>query len=228
MIVETKNLTKGFGSLVAVDNLNLKLKEKMIYGLVGPNGAGKTTTFAMLAGLINPTYGEIKIFGLDLKKDFYKIKSKIGILIQEAGFYKERTALDNLVYYAKLKNIKNPRKEAIDVLKKVGLEGVIGVKVKNYSHGMERLLSIAQALLGNPDFIILDEPTSGLDPQNIYRVKKLIKSFKNKTLLISSHNLEEIEKLCTHVGIMNKGKIILEKKISKKGSLEKLFIKLIK
>ena len=226
MILELSGLTKNFGKVKAVDNLNLKINKKGIYGLVGQNGAGKTTTFSMICSLIRPSSGRIRIFG----SDFCRVKDKVGAMLQDSYFYPDDKLIDNLILYAKLKGVKEPAKEAYHVLTQVGLGQSANSKVKSLSHGMGKLLAIAQALIGNPELIILDEPTAGLDPKVIYDIKNLIKSMKSKTVIMSSHDLDTVSKVCDYIAIMDRGKIVLEgslNKLTKRKSLEKIFLESI-
>ena len=230
MIIEAKSLTKKFRDVTAVDELSLKIDKKGIYGLVGQNGAGKTTTLAMICSLIRPTKGSIKVFGVDVR-NFYKVKNKVGASLQDSSFYMDDKVIDNLIYYAKLSSVKEPIKEAERVLRQVGLSHLANSKVKTLSHGMVKLLAVAQALIGDPELLIFDEPTSGLDPKVIYDVRNLINSMKGKTVVLSSHDLDTVNKVCGHIFIMEKGKIVAEgnlKKLTRKKSLEKLFLESIK
>jgi len=170
-----------------------------------------------------PNSGSIKLFGVDIN-NFNEIQQRLGAFLQNSSLNPELTALENLTFFAKLKNVENAKKEASDLLSKVGLSNT---KVKNLSHGMTKLLSIAKTLTGDPELIILDEPTNGLDPKAIKLVKDLMNSLENKTVVISSHDLAVIKEVCTDIGIIDHGKMIVERKIPK-SDLEKLFLKSIK
>ncbi len=211
-IIETINLTKVFGSIVAVDNLNLVVKENETFGFLGPNGAGKTTTIKMLTGFLKPTSGEVKVLGYDMFKNGKEAKEHIGLVPDQYGFYNELTAVEHLNYYAALYGIpKTERRERIDeMLDLVELTERKESKVKEYSHGMRQRLVIAQALINKPKLLLLDEPTVGLDPRGSYMTRKLIKKLavQGLTIFVSSHLLFEVEDMCTWVGIIDKGKLI--------------------
>jgi len=226
MIIETKNLTKKYSKKIAVNKLNMHVKNNSIYGFIGENGAGKTTTLSMLCHVKNPTSGSIKIFGTDIK-NFNEIQPKLGAFLQNSSLYPDQTALENLKFFAKLRNVKEPKKEAINLISKVGLSSYLNSKVKYLSHGMTKLVSIAQTLIAEPELIILDEPTNGLDPKAIRLVKDLIISLKNKTIVISSHDLSVIKEVCTDIGIIDNGKVVVERKMPKT-NLERLFLKSVK
>ncbi len=204
-IISVKNLTKKFGKSEVLSKLNFEIKKGEVYGLIGNNGAGKTTLLRILCGLLKKTDGEI----------FYsdgKI-SDIGTLIESPGIYTDVSAYDNLKAKALCLGIKHTKAELKDILDFVGLSETGRKKVGKFSMGMKQRLGIALALLGDPELIILDEPTNSLDPQGISEVRKLIEkisSQKKKTIIISSHNLEELIKICTKFMIIYKNKIIKE------------------
>lgn len=229
-IVETKGLTKRYGKLLAVDNLDMNIPKKSVYGLLGPNGAGKTTTLGMCTTLIKPTKGDVIICGYSISKSPDKVRRCIGLLPQDSEFYAHRTALDHLILYGKLSGLSKPKDKAQEMLHKVSLAERMDSKTRELSHGMRQLLGIAQAFLAEPEVVFLDEPISGLDPRVAYQIKGLIKKYSKKTTIImSSHYLEAVEQLCSHIGILKDGRLVKEgeiNKIKKGKSLEKVFLEL--
>ncbi len=210
-VIETEGLTKKFGKLIAVDNLDLAVEEGDSFGFLGPNGAGKTTTIRMLTGLLRPTKGTVQILGRDVFRDG-EAKKSFGFVPDSYGFYDSFTAFENLQFFAALSRIpKEERKERIfELLEFFGLSGRANSKVGEYSHGMRQRLVIAQALLPHPRLLILDEPTVGLDPRAQFEIRELIKKISQEgiTAFISSHLLFEVEDMCNKVGIINLGKLI--------------------
>ena len=210
-IIETKNLTKKFGKFGAVDGVNLQVPEGGIYGFLGPNGAGKSTTIRMILGLVKETEGEIKVFGDSIKKNRLAILERVGSMVESPSYYGHLTAFENLELTRQILGAE--KKDIARVLDIVTLTDVQHKAVKKFSLGMKQRLGIAQALLGNPELLILDEPTNGLDPSGIIEIRELIKSLPKKygiTVLLSSHILSEIELMATHVGIINKGKLLFQ------------------
>ena len=215
-IIETKNLTKQYGSQKSVADLNIHVKRGKIYGLLGRNGAGKTTTMKMLLGLTKPTSGEVKIWGKSLQGNEKKLLPRIGSLIESPGFYPNLTGTENLRIFAILRGVPNNHaiKDALDL---VGLPYKDKKLFSQYSLGMKQRLGLAAALLGNPKILLLDEPTNGLDPAGIQEMRELICSLPNQygmTVLVSSHLLSEIDQMATHVGIINQGELIFQDSLS--------------
>ncbi|WII40196.1 ABC transporter ATP-binding protein [Paenibacillus thiaminolyticus] len=211
-IITTTQLTKAYGDQIAVDNLNMMVKQGEIYGFLGQNGAGKTTTIRMLLGLIKPTRGDIEMFGERLYPKQKEILRRVGSIVEFSGFYENLTARENLLINAKLMGVhkKNAIAEALEI---VGLQHEPAKLVGKYSLGMKQRLGIARAILHHPELLILDEPTNGLDPIGIKEIRKLIKSLaeeRNITILISSHILSEVEQLADHIGIIHQGKLLEE------------------
>ncbi|MEC1543697.1 ABC transporter ATP-binding protein [Bacillus halotolerans] len=214
-IVETSDLTKTYRGTDVVKTLNLKIREGEIYGFLGPNGAGKTTTIRMLLGLINPSKGETRIFGKDLKSNRLEILQSVGSLVESPSYYPHLTGEENLEAVRRILNI--PKKNIADVLKLVRLTKMADRKVSEYSLGMKQRLGIAAALLGNPKLVILDEPTNGLDPAGILEIRELILKLPSKygiTVMISSHLLSEIEQVATQVGIIANGEMLFQDDIT--------------
>ncbi|WP_336515527.1 ATP-binding cassette domain-containing protein [Pollutibacter soli] len=210
--IETKNLDHRFSSGQQVlSNINLKIPSGSIFGFLGPNGAGKTTTLRLLLGLLKKQSGKIEFFGEDFEKQRIPILKKTGSLIESPSFYGQLTAAENLEILQRVYCI--PKKRINEALQIVGLADTGNKKSSRFSLGMKQRLSIAMAILHNPDILILDEPTNGLDPNGIIEIRALLKSLNEDhkmTILISSHLLSEIEKLVTHTGIIHKGKLIFQ------------------
>ncbi len=210
-MIEIKNVTKKYGNTIAVDNISFNVKDGEVVGFLGPNGAGKSTTMNMITGFIEPTNGQIIINGNDISKKPRKAKKDIGYMPENVPLYYELTAKEFVTYMAELKMVKrNVRKEEVEkVIKDVGLEEVQNKLIRNLSRGYKQRVSMAGALIGNPDVIILDEPTVGLDPKQITEIRNLIKELGRKhTVILSSHILPEVSQICERVIIINKGKVI--------------------
>ena len=211
LLLETRSLTKQYGTYKAVNGVNMHIKKGAIYGFIGRNGAGKTTCLKMISGLSTPSYGEIAMFGYE-GKDLQKVRSRVGCLIEAPGLYGNMSAYDNLNIKCKLFGIK--KKGYIEeILKTVGLSDVGNKKTKHFSLGMKQRLGIGLALVGEPDLLILDEPINGLDPQGIVEVRETIQKLQkeyNMTICISSHILEELSKIATDYGIIHNGSLLQE------------------
>ncbi|MBU3091032.1 ABC transporter ATP-binding protein [Clostridium sp. CF011] len=214
-VIETNNLTKQYGEQKSVANLSIHVKKGRIYGLLGRNGAGKTTTMKMLLGLTNPTAGEVRIFGKDIRKSEKKILSRIGSLIESPGFYPNLTGTENLKIIARLRGI--PTRDAIkNSLDVVGLSYMDKKLFSQYSLGMKQRLGIANAIMHDPELLILDEPINGLDPIGIAEVRDFLKRLsteQGKTILISSHILSEMALLADDIGIIDHGVLLEEKSL---------------
>lgn len=206
-VVETRALTKMYGAHVAVDHLELKVREGAIYGFIGRNGAGKSTTLKMLCGLVKPTQGEIRLFGREAG-DLFAAR-RIGCLIESAGLYPSMTARQNMVMKARCLGLAD-EKSVDEILDRVGLTQAGKKKTKQFSMGMKQRLGVGLALLGNPDLLILDEPINGLDPEGVREIRQLILSLREegKTFLISSHILGELSRISTHYGIIKNGALV--------------------
>lgn len=210
-MIEVKNVTKKYGSTLAVDNISFDVKDGEVVGFLGPNGAGKSTTMNMITGFIEPTKGQIIVNGNDISKKPRKAKRQIGYMPESVPLYYELTAKEFISYMAELRMVKrNERKQEVEkVLKETGLEDVQNKLIRNLSRGYKQRVSMAGALVGNPDVIILDEPTVGLDPKQITEIRNLIKELgKKHTVILSSHILSEVSQICERVIIINKGKIV--------------------
>ncbi len=210
-MIEVKNVTKKYPNIKAVDNINFTIKDGEVVGFLGPNGAGKTTTMNMITGFIEPTEGQIIINGFDIVKKSKKAKKQIGYMPEGVPLYTELTAREFVNYMAELKDVKaKERKEAVEkVIEETGLKDVQNKLIKNLSRGYKQRVSMAGALVGNPEVIILDEPTVGLDPKQITEIRSLIKELgKKHTVILSSHILSEVSQICERVIIINHGKIV--------------------
>ncbi len=211
-MIETVRLTKKFGDLTAVDSLNLHVEKGEIYGFLGPNGAGKTTTIMMILGLLPPTEGEVRLFGKRISEDYFNIKRRIGVLAEVQYLYEEMTALEYLRFFGQLYQVENVDQRIKETLGRVNLYDRRNELLKGYSRGMKQKLGLARALLHDPELLLLDEPVSALDPYGIKEVRDILleENAKGKTILISSHILSEVERICHRVGIMNKGRLLAE------------------
>ena len=210
-MIEVKNVTKKYPNIKAVDNINFTIKDGEVVGFLGPNGAGKTTTMNMITGFIEPTEGQIIIIGFDIVKKSKKAKKQIGYMPEGVPLYTELTAREFVNYMAELKDVKaKERKEAVEkAIEETGLKDVQNKLIKNLSRGYKQRVSMAGALVGNPEVIILDEPTVGLDPKQITEIRSLIKELgKKHTVILSSHILSEVSQICERVIIINHGKIV--------------------
>lgn len=234
--IKIEDLTKKYEDTVAVDNLCLEIKQGELFGLLGPNGAGKTTTINIICGLIKPTSGTAKILGVDIQKEPQKVKEQIGVCIQETAIYPYLNAKENLELFGQLygMNKKTIKERSILLLSKMGLADDAKKVTAKYSGGMKRRLSLALALIHDPQIAFLDEPTVAMDPQSRHAVWDFIKELKTKgkTIILTTHYMEEAEELCDRVGIIDHGKLIAlgtPKELIAKSSvknLEEVFIQL--
>jgi ABC-2 type transport system ATP-binding protein len=216
-MIQLQNLSKDFGTLRAVDNINFDINEGEILGFLGPNGAGKTTTLRMISCFLDPTAGNINIGKYNIREHSLQIRKMIGYLPEHNPLYTEMTVYDYLQFIAEIREIKNFKKRLKEILEKCGLHDVIHKPINILSKGYKQRVGFAQAILHDPKILLLDEPTSGLDPNQIAEIRKLIKELgKEKTLLISSHILQEVQAVCDRIVIINEGKIVAD------GSTEEL------
>ncbi|HIP92102.1 MAG TPA: ABC transporter ATP-binding protein [Thermotoga sp.] len=237
LAVEVKDLSKSFGEIKAVRNISFEIKEGEIFGLIGPNGSGKTTTLRIVATLLKPDSGSVKIFGYDVQKNGEKIREMISYLPEDAGAYKNLSGKEYLEFIAKFFEKRgNPDemvKKGIEIAK---LGNRIKDKISTYSKGMIRRLLIARTFMVNPKLAILDEPTSGLDVINSIEVRNIIKDIARKgtTIFLSSHNMLEVEFLCDRIALINKGEIVeigkpeeLKNKYNAK-NIEEVFVEVLR
>ena len=214
-VVDTKNLSKRYRETLAVNSLNLTVEEGEIFGFLGPNGAGKTTTILMLLGLTEPTSGDVSVCGFNPTHQSLEVKKRVGYLPENPGFYDDISARENLLYMARLNRIPEDeaRRRTAQVLDQVGLGDEGRRLVREYSRGMKQRLGIAEVLVKKPTAIILDEPTLGIDPDGAIRILELIKDLNRDhglTVLLSSHQLQQVQQICNRVGIIVKGKLIVQ------------------
>lgn len=238
LAVEAKGLVKQFGNITALNDVSFNIKPGEIFGLIGPNGAGKTTTLRMICTLILPTSGELNVFGLDVVKQAGEVRKILSYLPEESGAYPNLTGYEYLEFMAKFQkkegtNLKDVINEASQIS---GLGDRLKDKAKTYSKGMKRRLLVARALMTHPKLAILDEPASGLDVLHAYHVREIVKRYVKEhgvTVVLSSHNMLEVEYLCNRVALVNKGKIVVDgapKELKSKynsENLEEVFAKVV-
>ena len=238
LAVEAKALVKQFGNIRALDGLSFHIKQGEIFGLIGPNGAGKTTTLRTISTLILPTSGRVEIFGLEVVKQAGKVRKIISYLPEEAGAYRNLSGWEYLEFMAKFntKNDSELKKIIKEAAQISGLADRLKDRAKTYSKGMKRRLLVARALMTRPKLAVLDEPASGLDVLHAYHVREIIKTYVNEhgvTVLLSSHNMLEVEYLCDRVALIDKGKIVVEgkpaelKRKYQSENLEEVFAKVV-
>ncbi|WP_288480484.1 ABC transporter ATP-binding protein [uncultured Clostridium sp.] len=212
--IKIDGLIKRFGNFIAVDNININIKEGEIYGLLGPNGAGKSTTIGIMCGLLKPTNGKIEILGVDVTKSMKNQNKLIGLVPQEIALYGELTAYENLKFFGQLYNLKGRElEESIDrVLDFIGLQDVKKKVANTFSGGMKRRLNIGCALIHSPKIVIMDEPTVGIDPQSRNHILQSVKKLNESgvTVIYTTHYMEEVEFICNKIAIIDKGKVIAE------------------
>ena len=236
--IETFNLTKNYGSLAAVNNLNLKIRSGEVFGFLGPNGAGKTTTIKLMTGLLKPTKGTVKIMGKDIQEDPLGTKKNIGLIPDEPQIYEKLTGIEFLRFMGNIFAVdrKEIEEKIKELLKIFDLTGRGEELIQSYSHGMKQKMAIAGALIHSPGVLFFDEPTVGLDPKSAKIIKDIIK-FRAKSgdcIFMSTHILEIAERICDRVGIINNGVLAAVgnmdelRKVSKEkeGSLEEIFLQL--
>ncbi len=222
LVIETKDITKAYNGKVVVDKLNLRIGKGEIFGFLGPNGAGKTTTILMLLGLTQPTSGAAYVNGFNSTRDPLNVKRVTGYIPERLGFYEDLTASYNLAYTARLNGLPEElvKKRVSESLEVVGLSQAAEQKVGQFSSGMKQRLGIADILIKEPKVAILDEPTSGIDPKGINQLLDLISKIakeQNMTVILCSHQLAQVQRICTRVGIMQKGLMVVEGKLDELG-----------
>ncbi|MFH2068330.1 MAG: ATP-binding cassette domain-containing protein [Candidatus Omnitrophota bacterium] len=236
IIIKASGLTKHYGDFLAVDHINFEVEKGDIFGFLGPNGAGKTTTIRMLTGLSKPTGGKASIFGLDIGSQIVQIKKHIGVVPEISNLYDELSAMDNLIFMAQLYGVPRAqrKKKAEELLKTFRLYERKDSSFRTFSRGMKRALTVAAALIHNPEVLFLDEPTAGLDVVAARSLRNLISNLRRQgiTIFLTTHYLEEADLLCDRVAILVKGRIlvfdtpqVLKVKTDKK-SLEEAFMKI--
>ena len=226
-IVEVKHLVKHYKKFHAVEDVSFDVYRGDVFGFLGPNGAGKSTTIRTMLSLIKPTAGELKIFGRDLLTNRNYILQRIGCIVEKPDFYKYLSAEKNIEIFARLSGVNVTKSKIHEIIEFVGLKGREKDKLGGFSHGMKQRLGIAQTLVHDPELIILDEPTTGLDPQGIIDIRNLIlqlKNERNKTVLLSSHILSEIELIANRMVIINKGKTIVQGSVTELLNAQELIV----
>jgi ABC-2 type transport system ATP-binding protein len=210
-VIETHSLTKRFGGRAAVDGVDLVVPAGVAFGFLGPNGAGKTTMIRTLLGLTEPTAGEIELLGLPQPEQRREALARVGAVVEEPRFHPHLTGRENLEIAAAART-RDAEGRIDGTLARVGLTNRAGDRVKTYSLGMRQRLGIARALLSDPALLILDEPMNGLDPAGILEMRHLIRSFvdEGRTVFLSSHLLDEVEKTCDEVAIVDRGRVIVQ------------------
>ncbi len=214
-VVETTGLTKHFGEVRAVQDLSLQVPKGTIFGLLGPNGAGKTTIIGTLLGLIRPTSGAIRLFGVEIDGSTDEAVRRIGAIMETPAFYPYLSGRDNLRYFQGIAGGEGSS-EIDRLLDLVGLADRADARFNTYSLGMKHRLGLAYALLGDPELLLLDEPTNGLDPSGMAEVRQLLRELGggDRTVVLASHLLNEVEQVCDHVAILSKGRVIAEGEVS--------------
>lgn len=218
-VLSVKGLTKNFGKLCAVNQLNLEVKAGQVFGMLGPNGSGKTTTLGMLMGVTNPSAGEFSWFG---EAPSHTIRKRIGAVLEHPIFYPYLSGQKNLELNATIKQADSAN--IAKVLEVVELTARKDDKYKTYSLGMKQRLAIASALVSDPEILILDEPTNGLDPMGIAEIRQIIKRIAadGKTIILASHLLDEVQKVCTHYAVLRKGQLVHSGPVDDVGKGEEL------
>lgn len=211
-IVEIKGLTKRYGDLYALKNLDLDIEQGSIFGYIGPNGAGKTTTMTILATLLRPTSGQAMVCGIDVVKNPSSVRPNIGFMPDFFGVYDDMKTWEYLDFFARAYGIEKMKRLGLisDLLELVGLSEKTDAYIENLSRGMKQRLGLSRCLINDPDLLILDEPSSGLDPRARIEIREILKELKSmgKTMIISSHILPELSEMCSHIGIIERGNLI--------------------
>ncbi len=210
-IINTRELTKKYGEVAALNALDLTINKGEVFGLLGHNGAGKTTTVSILTTLIAPSSGSASVCGFDTQKEALEVQKRIGYLPENVKFYDSLTAFENLEYLAKLSGIKDPKAKIHEVLVFLDFTGIEDKKLGEFSKGMRQRIGIAQAILHDPEVLFLDEPTSGLDPMGIKKLRDIIVKLnkeKGMTIFMNTHLLSEVSKTCSTIGVLNHGKMV--------------------
>ena len=213
--ISVKNVTKKYGNQNALDNISFEISKGEIVGFLGPNGAGKSTSMKIITCFIPQTSGKVKVCGLDVNDEPIKVKRKVGYLPEHNPLYLDMYVKEYLLFLARLHKVKKKKERVAEMIKSVGLEMEQHKKIGALSKGYRQRVGLAQAMLHNPEVLILDEPTSGLDPNQLVEIRELIKTFgKDKTILLSTHIMQEVEAICDRIIIINDGKIVADEKAS--------------
>ncbi len=232
--IETRQLTKEFASLRAVDALDLKVLRGSFYGFLGPNGAGKSTTIKMLTGLMAPTSGTATVLGQDMQTDGIGAKARIGVLPEDLCLFDNLTAREYLIFIGRMYRVDKPviGQRSDELFAVLGLEDIDKTLIADFSHGMKKKLSLAAALIHDPELLFLDEPFEGIDAITSRTIRGVLDRFvqRESTIFLTSHILEIVEKLCTHVGIINQGRLVSDgplEDLAHGGSLEEAFVRAV-
>ena len=213
--ISVKNVTKKYGNQNALDNISFEISKGEIVGFLGPNGAGKSTSMKIITCFIPQTHGKVKVCGLDVNDEPIKVKRKVGYLPEHNPLYLDMYVKEYLLFLARLHKVKKKKERVAEMIKSVGLEMEQHKKIGALSKGYRQRVGLAQAMLHNPEVLILDEPTSGLDPNQLVEIRELIKTFgKDKTILLSTHIMQEVEAICDRIIIINDGRIVADEKAS--------------
>ena len=235
MIIEIINLSKKFNNFSAIDNISFKIRNPGILGLLGTNGAGKTTLMGMILGLIQPTFGKIRIFDQEYSLNKYDILKKINYESPYIDLPKKLTVKQNLILYARLYGVENHLEKIMKLSDSIKISDILDKKFGNLSAGQKTKVGICKALINSPELLLLDEPTASLDPETSIFVRDFLLNYQKKTqsaIIIASHNMQEVESICDRIIILNKGKIMFDEKTNdlikkeKSKSLEDLFLNL--
>lgn len=219
MSIEVKELTKTYGQQLAVNNINFKINNGEIVGFLGPNGAGKSTTMKMICCYLSPTSGDVFVNGESIKNNQLKIKSELGYLPENNPLYEEMYVKEFLGFIAQIHKIKDTKQAVNEVIEKVGLSKEAHKKIEQLSKGYQQRVGIAQAIIHNPKVLILDEPTSGLDPNQLDEIRHLIKELgKDKTVMLSTHIMQEVESICDRIIIINNGEMVADQDLENQSS----------
>ncbi len=214
MSISIKNITKVYGEQIAVNNVSFEITEGEIVGFLGPNGAGKSTLMKIITGYLPQTKGEVKVMGLEMAEDALALKRQIGYLPEHNPLYLEMYVWEFLEFVAELTNVKNKKKRIKEVIELVGLGKEQNKVIESLSKGYRQRVGLAHAILHDPKVLILDEPTTGLDPNQIVDIRNLIREIgKNKTVMLSTHIMQEVEAICSRVVIINEGNIVADRAI---------------
>ena len=211
-VVRTENLCKSYDKFSAVENVTLRVAPNEIYGFLGPNGAGKTTTIMMLLGIEKPSSGSVDLFGQSLRDHYFEIKQRLGVVAEHQHFYDDMTAREYLNFFARLYRVEKAKPRIEELLDMVDLRSFGNARARDFSRGMQQKLGLIRALLHDPELLILDEPVSALDPKGVVEIRHLLldQARQGRTIFISSHILSEVEQTADRIGILNKGKLIVE------------------
>jgi ABC-2 type transport system ATP-binding protein len=217
MSLEVININKSYDGLKALNNISFKLKKGEIVGFLGPNGAGKSTLMKIITSFINQDSGEVIISSINKDVDTILTKSKIGYLSENNPLYNDMKVVEYLNFISQLYKLKNSKKRILLVSKQIGLEKVMNQEINSLSKGFKQRVGIAAALVHDPEILLLDEPTTGLDPNQLVEIRQLIKEIgKKKIILLSTHIMQEIPKICNRVIVINNGNIVDDKSINSK------------